>query len=83
MIDFSTNGSSAAQEHAGVVHVKQYREWRSTGIAFEFGDQRYETPNRTMTSFAEGLMKRGAARGQKREVRGSWLGVVAWQTKTW
>lgn len=38
---------------AGVIHSKLYREWRLTGVAYEFGDQKYDQPNRTMGSFAE------------------------------
>ena len=33
---------------ADLVHLKQYKRWRDTGIAFEFGDQVYEAPNRTL-----------------------------------
>jgi dynein assembly factor 3 len=29
------------------------RDWRLAGIAFEFGDQTYTHPNKTMASFAE------------------------------
>lgn len=51
---------------AGVVHGKQYREWRRSGVAFEYGDARYEAPNRSLGSYAEGkARKRGSilARG--------------------
>ena len=38
---------------ASIVHYKQFREWRLSGVAFEFGDQTYTQPNRTMASYAE------------------------------
>lgn len=39
--------------HASIVHPVLYREWRETGVAFAFGDQRYTEPNRTMATYAE------------------------------
>ncbi len=42
---------------ASIIHIKQFKEWRLNGIAFEFGDQTYTEPNRTMMSFTEGTMK--------------------------
>lgn len=38
---------------ASIVHAKQYKEWRMSGVAFEFGNQSYTQPNRTMASYAE------------------------------
>ena len=40
---------------ASIVHTKLYKEWRFSGIAFEFGDQVYDQPNRTLMSYAEGI----------------------------
>ena len=40
-------------ENASVIHIQQFKEWRKSGIAFEFGDQKYSTPNRTMSSYTE------------------------------
>lgn len=40
-------------ENASVIHIKQYREWRNSGVAFEFGDQTYTEPNRTMAAYTE------------------------------
>lgn len=40
-------------ENASVIHIRQYRDWRNTGIAFEFGDQTYTEPNRSMASYTE------------------------------
>lgn len=38
---------------ASIIHYKQFRDWRRSGVAFEFGDQTYTNPNRTMASYAE------------------------------
>ena len=43
---------------AGCVHGKQYRAWRASGIAFEYGDQTYDRPNRTLGSYAEARTKK-------------------------
>jgi len=61
---------------ASIIHAKLYKEWRLSGVAFEFGDQRYDEPNRTLGSYAEGVMKKGKDKGFKKEVRGYWLDVV-------
>ena len=57
---------------ADLVHLKQYRHWRATGVAFEFGDQTYERPNRTLGTFVDGFLRHGKDKGAKREVRGYW-----------
>ena len=36
----------------GNIHTLHYREWRQRGVAFEFGDQTYTVPNRTMGTYA-------------------------------
>ena len=54
-----------------VVHVRQYRTWRNTGIAFEFGDQQYVRPNRSLSSYAEGKEK-----GRSMMRRGYWCDLV-------
>lgn len=56
----------------GIVHVKQYKHWRDTGIAFEFGDQQYIMPNRSLATYAEGLLRSGRDKGLRRELRGYW-----------
>lgn len=53
---------------ASIVHIKQYRQWRQNGIAFEFGDQTYTEPNRTLMTYTEGFMKKGKEKGLKKEV---------------
>lgn len=50
------------------MHIKQYRQWRHNGIAFEFGDQTYSEPNRTMMTYTEGFVKKGKEKGLKKEV---------------
>ncbi|KAA0155403.1 hypothetical protein FNF29_01778 [Cafeteria roenbergensis] len=72
------------QEHvrpvAGLIHPLLFRAWRKTGLAFEFGDETYTQPNRTMASYAL-----GRERGLSKLVRGYWGDVVAspyWATGT-
>lgn len=66
-------------ENASVVHIKQYREWRESGIAFEFGDQCYTKANNTMASYAETREKnRGSALR-----RGYWLDIVVGPYISW
>ena len=48
-----------------------------TGIAIEFGDQKYTEPNRTLMSFTEGTMKSGKEKGLKKEVKGYWGDIVS------
>ena len=61
---------------ASIIHVKLYKEWRLRGIAYEFGDQEYTEPNRTMMTFTEGLVKKGKAKGEHKDVKGLWTDVV-------
>ena len=56
---------------SSIIHIKQYREWRQSGIAYEFGDQTYNKPNRTMSSYAE-----GKERGLSHLRRGFWVDIV-------
>lgn len=53
---------------ASIIHIKLYKEWRMSGIAMEFGDQKYTEPNRSLISYAEGVLKGGKDRGMKKEV---------------
>lgn len=50
-------------------HEPLPRGWRLGGVAYEFGDQVYDQPNRTMASYAEGMMVKGKHRGMKKEMR--------------
>lgn len=59
---------------ASIVHIKQFRHWRETGVAFEFGDQTYTNPNRSMASYMLGKDK---AEGLSKMVKGLWVDVVA------
>ena len=54
-----------------IVHIRQFRQWRQTGVAFEFGDQQYALPNRSMSSYAE-----GRERGRSMMRRGLWTDIV-------
>ena len=65
---FDWDYQSAIREKASIVHIKQYKHWRQTGIAFEFGDQTYTEPNRTLMTYTEGFMKKGKEKGMKKEV---------------
>jgi dynein assembly factor 3, axonemal len=62
---------------ASIIHVKQFKEWRSTGIGFEFGDQTYTEANRSLMSYTEGFMKKGKDKGIKKEVKGYWGDIVS------
>ena len=61
---------------ASIVHSRLYKEWRLSGVAFEFGDQVYDQPNRTLGSYAEGALKMGKDHGIKKEIRGYFVDVV-------
>ncbi len=58
---------AVVRKNAGVVAWQLYRDWRNTGRAFEYGDQTYDAPNRTMASYVE-----GKERGLSTERRGFW-----------
>jgi dynein assembly factor 3, axonemal len=38
---------------SGLVHSVLFRDWRMKGLAFEFGDETYIQPNRTLGSYIE------------------------------
>jgi hypothetical protein len=59
---------ASIKSKASIVHLKTYKNWRHTGIAFEFGDQTYSEPNRTVMTYIEGFMKSGKEKGMKKEV---------------
>ena len=65
---FDWDYHSGLKKKASIIHVKQYKQWRDTGIAFEFGDQQYTEPNKTFMSYTEGFLKGGKDRGMKKEV---------------
>lgn len=67
----------SVKSRASIVHIKQFKEWRVTGTAFELGDQVYCEPNRTLMSYAEGFIKQGKERGAKKEVLGFWGDITA------
>ncbi|TMW57472.1 hypothetical protein Poli38472_003397 [Pythium oligandrum] len=57
LIDWDYTMTLKKIENASVIHIRQYREWRNSGIAFEFGDQSYTEPNRSMAAFTEAHKK--------------------------
>jgi dynein assembly factor 3 len=61
---------------ASIIHIKQYRQWRENGIAYEFGDQVYNEPNMTFVAYTEGVMKKGEKKGEKLEVSCDFLLIL-------
>ncbi|GLD96051.1 hypothetical protein PINS_up004729 [Pythium insidiosum] len=59
-------------ENASVIHIRQFRQWRNTGVAFEFGDQVYEAPNRSMAAYTEARKKQHGSV----LCRGLWTDIV-------
>ncbi|KAF1791149.1 Dynein assembly factor 3, C-terminal domain [Phytophthora cactorum] len=53
LIDWDYTMKLKKIENASVIHIRQYRDWRNSGVAFEFGDQTYTAPNRTMAAYTE------------------------------
>ncbi len=51
VVDWDYN--EGVRKQASIVHPRQYREWRESGVAFEFGDQTYTVANRSMATYAE------------------------------
>lgn len=37
----------------GWIHPVLFRDWRTSGLAFEFGDETYTQPNRTLASYTQ------------------------------
>lgn len=62
---------NGVHDTAGIVHKKLYKTWRTTGIGYEFGDQVYSKPNRTMISYCE-----GHERGSPLLRRGLWTDIT-------
>jgi len=58
---------NGVKNQAGIINIAQYKHWHETGIAFEFGDEAYTKPNRSMSSYAEGRMN-----GVSKLKRGFW-----------
>ncbi|CEG46319.1 Dynein assembly factor 3, C-terminal domain [Plasmopara halstedii] len=53
LIDWDYTMKLRKIENGSLIHIRQYRDWRNTGVAFEFGDQTYTMPNRTMAAYIE------------------------------
>ena len=75
MADMDYHGG--LRDTASIIHIKQFKEWRVSGIAYELGDHVYTEPNRTLMTYAEGTMKRGKDAGHKKEVKGYWGDIVS------
>lgn len=65
-----------AKDVASIIHRKQFQEWRMSGIAFEFGDATYSSPNRSMSSYNKGRTKNGRDWGMHKEIQGFWLDIL-------
>lgn len=61
---------------ASIIHIKQYKEWRESGIAYQFGDQTYSEPNKSLLSYTEGKLKTGKDAGIKKDVMGLWGDII-------
>ncbi|KAE8888751.1 hypothetical protein PF003_g27216 [Phytophthora fragariae] len=72
LIDWDYTMNLKKIENASVIHIRQYRDWRNSGVAFEFGDQSYTVPNRTMAAYTEAKKK------QQGSVlcRGLWTDII-------
>jgi Domain of unknown function (DUF4471) len=42
---------------AGIIHPREYKDWRHSGVGFEIRTNTYVAPNRTMSSFVDGHRK--------------------------
>lgn len=73
---FDWDYHSGVKTRASIVHIKQFKQWRESGIAYEFGDQEYVEPNKSLMTFAEGFLKSGRDKGLKKEVMGYWGDIV-------
>lgn len=74
MVDWDYH--SKVRDVASIIHLRQYRDWRLKGIAYEYGETVYSKPNRTCSSQLEGMMKSGIHQGTKQQISGYWLDIV-------
>ncbi|GBG87384.1 hypothetical protein CBR_g45441 [Chara braunii] len=73
--------SMALAERAPVVHSRNFKDWRATGIAYRFRDCVYTEPNRSLQSWACGrtldyVDRNGEERGRTIEQRGFWGDIL-------
>ena len=61
---------------ASIIHTKQWLKWRNNGIAFEFGNSTYSAPNRSLSTFAEGITNSGRDKGIRKEFQGYWGDIL-------
>lgn len=67
VIDWDYNFHLTKVEECKIIHTRQYRGWRNTGLAFEFGYQTYTNPNLSLASW-----QRGRVSGRTEERKGYW-----------
>lgn len=67
---------SRVKKVASIIHIKQWRHWRMTGIAFEFCDVTYTQPNRSTATFVEGTSTKGRHQGRKDNIKGYFLDIL-------
>lgn len=61
------------KEVAPYIHVREYKQWRETGLAFEWRLTENKVPNRTFSSYIPGYQKK---QKQHIEVRGFWGDIL-------
>jgi hypothetical protein len=66
--DYTTN----IKEIAGIIHWYHFKEFCFTGVSFETRLASYNTPNRTLASYAEGKGEKGTTV----QVRGFWGDII-------
>ena len=49
--------SMRLEPNASIIHVKRYRRWRVSGLAYEYRDSAYSHPNRSLVSYVRGRTK--------------------------
>lgn len=59
------------ERDGGIIHVREYKNWRKCGIAFEPRDGNYDVPNRTLSS---GLLIKHE--GERLAKRGYWGDMI-------
>ncbi|KAG7385943.1 Dynein assembly factor 3, axonemal [Phytophthora pseudosyringae] len=75
LIDWDYTMKLKKIENASVIHIRQYRDWRNSGVAFEFGDQTYTVPNRTMAAYTEARVATKKHHGSVL-CRGLWTDII-------
>ena len=68
--DYHMRLLASGPDYADIIHFVHFRQWRSTGLAFEFRDSTYPAPNRSLAGYARGAAvafrdRNGVERGTK------------------